>query len=70
MNFFSLVCHTLATTKLDWCERKDTDVTEDGDLDKQALSIVKDLQTAPKEPKNQVVRILHIKSLSFRIHNT
>jgi len=47
------LCHTLATTKLDWCERKDTDVTEDGDLDKQALDIVRDLQTAPKQPKKQ-----------------
>jgi len=48
------VCHTIATTKLAWCEKKAEDVTGDGDLDKQAISIVRELQAVEDKKEDNV----------------
>ena len=49
------MCHTLATTKLNLFERKDEEHTEDGDLDKNATLIARDLQNPDKEDKKTEV---------------
>lgn len=43
------VCHTIATTKLNWCEKIDEDFTEDGDLDIQAVNYARELQKVETE---------------------
>ena len=52
------MCHTLATTKLTLFERKDEQHTEDGDLDKNATLIARDLQNPDKESKKTEVNYL------------
>jgi hypothetical protein len=64
VNLFA-VCHTIATTKLAWCEKKAEDVTGDGDLDKQALTIVRELQTV-EDKKEDNVRVSSL--LRFKPH--
>ena len=43
------MCHTIATTKLNWCEKIDEDFTEDGDLDIQAVNYARELQKVETE---------------------
>jgi hypothetical protein len=50
------VCHTIATTKLGWCEKRAEDVTGDGEVDKMALTFTRELQTV-EEKKEDNVRV-------------
>ena len=51
---FLAVCHTIATTKLDWCEKKAEDATGDGEVDRIALTITRELQTGEQKEEDKV----------------
>ena len=54
---FLAVCHTIATTKLDWLKKAE-DATGDGEVDRIALTITRELQTGEQKEEVQTAQPL------------
>ena len=62
----TLVCHTIATTKLSVLERKDQENTEEGDLDLNAHKFAKELQMPTNQREEDQVHPRNFFLIIFR----